>query len=84
MVDTELSDVDKSIRMNDRNFAQRVLCDGEHVDGVVEKYRKAHARRLMAGVCDPRTGNMFLNLLDFTAQISRHTKTIARNILGLK
>jgi len=84
VVETELADVDKSLRMGDRNYAQRVLCDGQHADVLVEKYRQAHAKRLMAGICDPRTGNMFLNLLDFTAQISRHTKSIVRNILALK
>ncbi|MDP3143049.1 MAG: PhoU domain-containing protein [Candidatus Omnitrophota bacterium] len=84
LVETELADADKSLRMNDRNYAQRVLCDGQHADVLVGKYRQAHAKRLMAGVCDPRTGNMFLNLLDFTAQISRHTKSIVRNILALK
>lgn len=84
VVESELSDADKSLRMSDRNYAQRVLCDGQHVDVLVGKYRQAHAKRLMDGICDPRTGNMFLNLLDFTAQISHHTKSIVRNILALK
>ncbi len=84
VVETELSDVEKTLRMHDGNFAKRVLCNKEHVDNLVQKYRDAHAQRLMSGICDPRTGNMFLNLLDFTAQISHHTKVIAKNIIGLK
>jgi phosphate:Na+ symporter len=84
VVETELVDVEKTLRMDDSNFAKRVLCNKEHVDKLVQKYRDAHAQRLMSGICDPRAGNMFLNLLDFTAQISHHTKAIAKNIIGLK
>ncbi|MBU0548380.1 MAG: hypothetical protein KJ710_08345 [Candidatus Omnitrophica bacterium] len=85
VVETELSDVEKALRMDDKNFARRILCVTEnHVDNLVGKYRESHAQRLIAGVCLPRTCNMFLNLLDFTAQISHHTKAIARNISELK
>jgi phosphate:Na+ symporter len=85
VVETELSDVEKALRMNDKNFARRVLCSVEnHVDNLVQKYRETHTQRLVAGICLPRACNMFLNLLDFTAQISHHTKAIAKNILELK
>lgn len=83
-VETELSDVEKTLQMNDRNFAQRLLCGEDHVDNLVQRFRENHAQRLLSGICNPRAGNMFLNLLDFTAQISHHTKTIAKNILDLK
>jgi phosphate:Na+ symporter len=84
VVETALSDAVNSLKNNDKNFAKRILCDGEHVDNLVQKYRDAHAQRLMSGICDPRAGNMFLNLLDFTGQIFHHTKSIARSILELK
>lgn len=84
VVQTALSDVVKSLEMNDKNFSKRILGDGEHVDRLLAKYRDAHTKRLISGVCDPRAGNMFLNLLDFTAQVFRHTKAIANNILDLK
>jgi len=84
VVQTALSDVEKSLKLNDNNFSKRVLCDEEHVDKLVEKYRNAHAQRLLSEICDPRAGNMFLNLLDFTAQIFHHTKAIAKNILELE
>lgn len=84
VVETELSDVEKTLRMEDGNFAKRVLCNREHVDNLVQKYRDTHTQRLISGICDPRAGNMFLNLLDFTAQISHHTKAIAKNIIALK
>ena len=85
VVETELADVQKALRMNDKNFARRVYCGVEdHVDNLVQKYRQTHAQRLVAGICFPRACNMFLNLLDFTAQISHHTKAIAKNISELK
>ncbi|MGD9015328.1 MAG: PhoU domain-containing protein [Candidatus Omnitrophota bacterium] len=84
VVHTALSDVVKSLKMNDKNFAKRILGDEEHVGKLLVKYRDAHTKRLISGICDPRAGNMFLNLLDFTAQIFRHTRSIADNILDLK
>jgi phosphate:Na+ symporter len=84
VVQTALSDVVKSLKMNDKNFAKRILGDEKHVNRLLVKYRDAHTERLISGVCDPRAGNMFLNLLDFTAQIFRHTKDIANNILDLR
>lgn len=82
-VDEALLDMVNSLKMKDKNFAKHILCDEEHVDQLVEKYRDAHTQRLMSGICDPRSGNMFLNLLDFTGQIFHHTKSIAKNILEL-
>lgn len=83
VVETRLSDVTNSLKMSDKNFAKQVLYDRD-IDNLVEKYRNAHTKRLLAGTCDPRAGNMFLNLLDFTGQIFHHSKSIAKNILELK
>ncbi|MFH1269965.1 MAG: PhoU domain-containing protein [Candidatus Omnitrophota bacterium] len=83
-VETELEDVDKALKMKDKNFAKRILCNDKHVDKLVKKYRDTHAKRFVSGVCEPRACNMFLNLLDFTAQISHHAKTIAKYIIDLK
>lgn len=85
VAETDLADVEKALRMNDKNFARRVLCITEdQVDNLVQKYKETHAQRLMKGICLPRASNMFLNLLDFTARISRHSRAIAKNITELK
>ena len=85
VVETELEDAEKALRMNDKNFARRILCSTEdHVDNLIQQYRDNHTKRLVDGVCQPRACHMFLDLLDFTAQISRHTKAVARNISGLQ
>ncbi len=85
VVETDLADVEKALRLNDKNFARRVLCITEdQADNLVQKYKERHAQRLMKGICLPRASNMFLNLLDFTARISHHSRTIAKNITELK
>ena len=84
VVKAALFDVVKSLKMNNKNLAKKILGNEERVDKLLVKYRAAHTKRLLSGVCDPRAGNMFLNLLDFTVQVFHHTKTIANNILDLK
>jgi phosphate:Na+ symporter len=84
VVEASLASIVNSLKLNNANFAEMVLCGKENVDRLIIKYRNAHAKRLIADQCDPRSGNMFLNLLDFTGQIFHHTKAIARSIAGLK
>lgn len=81
---SRLADVVNSLETGDKNFAKGVLCVKIGVDGLIQKYRDAHTKRLINGICEPRACNMFLNLLDFTGQIFYHTNTIANNILKLK
>jgi phosphate:Na+ symporter len=83
-VETALSNINNSLKLNDNNFSNMVLCGKEDVDKLIEKYRDAHTQRLLSGICDVRSGNMFLNLLDFTGQIFHHARSLAENILGLK
>ncbi|MBP7215849.1 MAG: Na/Pi cotransporter family protein [Candidatus Omnitrophica bacterium] len=61
-----------------------VLKKEEHIDTLVDEYRKRHNERLLAGVCSPFACNMFLNMLDFTAAVYYHTKKIARNLQKIK
>ncbi len=84
IIETAFSDIVNSLITNDKNLAKQILKDKGEIDILVNKYRDAHTERLLSGICDPRAGNMFLNLLDFTGQIFNHTKSIAKNILELK
>jgi len=84
VVEVALYNIVNSLKLKDNNFSQMVLCSRENIDKLIEKYRDAHTKRLMSGTCDPRAGNMFLNLLDFTGQIFHHTKSVAKSILELK
>jgi phosphate:Na+ symporter len=66
------------------SLVKEVLKNQKHIDSLVGEYRKRHDQRLIEGICSPLACNMFLNMLDFTAQISHHTEAIAKNILKLK
>ena len=84
VVETALYNIVNSFKLNVSSFSQMVLSAKEDTDNLIEKYRDAHTQRLISGICDPRAGNMFLDLIDFMGQIFHHVKSIARNILELK
>lgn len=65
-------------------LVKEVIKNQKHIDNLVDEYRKRHDQRLIEGICSPLACNMFLNMLDFTAQIAHHTEAIAKNILKLK
>jgi Na+/phosphate symporter len=70
-------------RLTNQSFMEHDL-DLLSIDILVNEYRARHNQRLIDGICSTMACNMFLNMLDFTAQVFRHTKTIAGNILKLK
>lgn len=55
----------------------------DHIDTLVDKYRKQHNQRMLEGVCTPLACNMFLNMLDFTAAVYYHAKKISKNLLKI-
>lgn len=54
------------------------------VNQLVDEYRKKHTERMIEGICSPMGCNMYLNILDFTAEVYHHVKNIARNLAKLK
>jgi len=66
------------------SLVKEVLKDQEHIDTLVDEYRRRHNQRLLDGICSPLACNMFLNILDFTAAVYYHAKKIARNMLKIK
>ena len=79
-VRTSLGQVVNALKMNDYKFISGLLCEGNHVEELVDKYRQNHAQRLVRGICVPRSCNMFLNLLDFTAAIYNHANKVAKSL----
>jgi len=65
-------------------LVKEVLRKEEHIDGLVDKYRRNHDQRMLAGECTPMGCNMFLNMLDFTAAVYYHIKKIAKSLLEIK
>lgn len=84
VIEKALSDTLRALKKSDEGSLRQLVRNKENVDKLIEKYRDAHVERLISGICDPRAGNMFLNLLDFTGQIFHHTKSIVKNISRLK
>lgn len=80
-VRTSLGQVVNALKMNDYKFINGLLCgEGNHIEELLDKYRQSHAQRLLQGICSPMAGNMFLNLLDFTAAIYNHAKKVATGL----
>jgi len=56
----------------------------EPIDKIVEGIRSRHDQRLINGICSPFASNMFLNIVDFTIAVFKHTQNIANNLLKIE
>lgn len=56
----------------------RIIDNGFHVKGLVERYRKEHFERLVQGICTPMAANMYFDMLDFTGNLARHSSNIVK------
>jgi len=79
-----LDEIAFAFERGDLSLVKIVLRKEEHIDSMVDEYRKKHNERMIQGVCTPMACNMFLNMLDFTAAVYYHAKKIARNLLKIK
>lgn len=79
-----LDEIARALEKDDFNLVKAVLKNEEHIDDLVDEYRRRHNQRMIDGVCSPIGCNMFLNMLDFTAAVYYHAKKIARNLLKIK
>jgi len=78
-----LKEVTSALERGSYSAVKEVLRKDEHIDTLVDLYRKRHNQRMIEGLCSPMACNMFLNMLDFTAAVYYHTKKIAKNLLKL-
>jgi len=62
--------------------AKEVISNGFKIKDLIERYRKAHAERLVKGMCDPRASNMYFDMLDFTGNIARHSSNIVKTLIA--
>ncbi len=84
ITDNALKEIAAALDKDDLNSIREVLKNQEHIDTLVDEYRKNHNQRMLNGICMPLACNMFLNMLDFTAAIYYHAKKIARNLAKIK
>ncbi len=83
-IEEALDDIVCALEKDKLTLVKEVVKNDLDFGTLVEEYRRRHNQRLIDGICSPLACNMFLNMLDFTAQVFHHTKAIANNILKLK
>ena len=66
------------LKKKDPALKDRIIDNGFHVKGLVERYRKEHFDRLVRGVCTPMAANMYFDMLDFTGNLARHSSAIVK------
>jgi len=76
-------EVCRAIEKDDPSAVGTVLKKEEHIDGLVDVFRRRHNERMIAGACTPMSCNMLMNILDYTAAVYYHVKKIARNLLKM-
>jgi len=84
ITENALKEVVDALEKNSPAVIKKVLKCQEHIDSLVDEYRKRHTQRMIDKVCSPMACNMFLNMLDFTAAIYYHVKKVSRNLLKIK
>lgn len=67
-----------ALKTGDSVLAERVIDNGFHAKELVERYRRTHNERLVKGECDPRSSNMFFDMLDYAGNIARHSSNVVK------
>ncbi|MBU0502780.1 MAG: PhoU domain-containing protein [Candidatus Omnitrophota bacterium] len=83
-VEEELNNLVDALSRNELCVLKELSKGHKGVNNLVDVYRKKHTERMIDGVCNPIGCNMYLNILDFTAEVYHHTKNIARNLTKIK
>ncbi|MDD4900061.1 MAG: PhoU domain-containing protein [Candidatus Omnitrophica bacterium] len=84
LAEKSMKEVASALEKNLPSSVKAVLKHEEHIDSLVDEYRRRHTQRMIDKVCTPMGCNMFLNMLDFTAAIYYHIKKIAKGLLKIK
>lgn len=79
-----IDEIATALKKDSPALIREVLKKDEHIDTLIDGYRRSHNQRMVAGVCTPIGCNMFLNILDFTAAVYYHAKKIAKNLSKIK
>ncbi len=73
-----------SFTNNDPALAVRIECLEEVIDGLKDKMRTNHTKRLQKGVCNLELGFVWADLLTNFERISDHCSNIAGSVVDLK
>lgn len=70
----------EALKKQNPALRDRIIDNGFKVKSLVERYRQAHAERLVKGLCTPMGANMYFDMLDFTGNLARHASNIVKLI----
>ena len=79
-----LKEIVDALHRDDYSSLEKLLKTKRDADSLADDYRKKHIERLLDGTCNPRSGNMFLNMLEFGAWVYKHAMKIAADLHKLK
>ncbi|MCX7661968.1 MAG: hypothetical protein N2Z79_04730 [Candidatus Omnitrophica bacterium] len=78
-----LERVYRALEEEDIDLLNKVIREEEKIDRLAKELREHHNERLIKGICSPLAGNMFINILDFTALIYKNTVNVAKLLKNL-
>ena len=77
MIETE-----EALRKNDSRMAENVLKREQNVNKFQIDLKKSHVNRLNKGICDVKSGVVFMDLIDNLEKIGDHLTNIAQGVIG--
>ena len=72
----------ESLEKNDSKIAMQALYSENNLNQMQVKLRRNHVQRMTAGICNPETGIIFIDLVDNVEKIGDHLTNIAQSIIG--
>lgn len=80
LVESNLANTVEMLRTKNKAQASKIIRASDKIKKLTDKCHKNHLKRLKEGICDPRAGKMFLDMLDATRSVSFHCSGIAEAI----
>lgn len=71
----------KALENRNKRIAKEVIKLEDEIDRLEKKYRNNHIKRLEKGICDPRAGIIFVEILTNLERVSDHACNIAGDVL---
>jgi len=70
------------LEKDDRKLAENILRREERINDFQKKFKQAHVDRLNRGVCDIKSGIVFIDFVDNLEKIGDHLTNIAQGVIG--
>ncbi|MFC1501161.1 Na/Pi cotransporter family protein [Elusimicrobiota bacterium] len=77
-----MSETEIALKDNDIQLAKKVLKREEKINMFQKDLKKGHVERLNKGVCDIKSGIIFVDLIDNLEKIGDHLTNIVQGVLG--